>query len=367
MIKTALNEKHIELGAKMVDYFGWHLPLHYGSQIQEHQNTRQNAGVFDVSHMTIIDIHGARAKEYLKFLLANDVTKLKQPGKALYSAMLNEQAGVIDDLVVYFMAQDYYRLVTNASTKEKVLTHIENSAKSYPLDIICQENLSILALQGPQSKNILEKVLAQNKFEIISSLKPFFGMQIGDLFVSTTGYTGEKGFEIMLSKEKTLETFSNLIKQGAFPVGLGARDTLRLEAGFNLYGQEMDENTSPLVANMKWTLDLTDKNRNFIGKQNLQNQLNENKQEQLIGLVLQEKGMLRNNQEFIVIDENNKEHICKITSGAFSPSLEKSIALAKIPNIKITKAKIKIRKDFLDLMLVKPCFVKNGKSIVTEL
>ncbi len=255
MVKqTQLYEQHVACGARMVDFHGWMMPLHYGSQLDEHHIVRQDAGMFDVSHMTIVDLHGARTREFLRYLLANDVAKLTVPGKALYTGMLNASGGVIDDLIVYFLNENYFRLVVNSATREKDLAWISQHAEPYAVELTVRDDLALVAVQGPQAKEKAETLFTAEQKQAVAGMKPFFGVQAGDLFIATTGYTGEAGYEIALPQEQVADFWQKLLAAGVKPAGLGARDTLRLEAGMNLYGQEMDEGVSPLAANMGWTI-----------------------------------------------------------------------------------------------------------------
>lgn len=290
--QTPLYEQHTLCGARMVDFHGWMMPLHYGSQIDEHHAVRGDAGMFDVSHMTIVDFHGSRIREFLRYLLANDVAKLTTPGKALYTGMLTASAGVIDDLIVYFLSEDYFRLVVNSATREKDLAWISEQAEPYGLEITVRDDLSLIAVQGPQAKAKAATLFTDAQRQAVEGMKPFFGVQSGDLFIATTGYTGEAGYEIAMPNEQAADFWRGLLDAGVKPCGLGARDTLRLEAGMNLYGQEMDEGVSPLAANMGWTIAWEPADRNFIGREALEMQ-REKGTEQLVGLVMTEKGVLR--------------------------------------------------------------------------
>ena len=250
--QTVLYAKHLEAGAKVVDFHGWDMPLHYGSQIEEHHAVRQDAGMFDVSHMTIVDLKGTRTREFLRFLLANDVAKLTVPGKALYSGMLNEAGGVIDDLIVYFLTEDFFRLVVNSATREKDLAWINAQAKAFDVSVTERPEFAMIAVQGPNAKAKVATILTAEQQAAVAGMKPFFGVQAGDLFIATTGYTGEDGYEISVPEAQAADFWQQLLDAGVKPAGLGARDTLRLEAGMNLYGQDMDETVSPLAANMGW-------------------------------------------------------------------------------------------------------------------
>lgn len=298
---TPLYEQHQACGARMVDFHGWMMPLHYGSQIDEHLAVRNDAGMFDVSHMTIVDLHGARTREFLRYLLANDVARLTQPGKALYTAMLNASGGVIDDLIVYFMTEDHFRLVVNSATREKDLAWISSHATPFGVTLQERSELALLAIQGPHAQQKVQSLLTERQRQDAGGLAPFFGVQSGELFIATTGYTGESGYEIALPAEQAPALWQRLREAGVSPAGLGARDTLRLEAGMNLYGQEMDEGVSPLAANMGWTIVWQPEERQFIGREALEAQRQQGT-EKLVGLVLKEKGVLRNAQPVLFTD-----------------------------------------------------------------
>ncbi|CAM3829488.1 glycine cleavage system aminomethyltransferase GcvT [Rheinheimera salexigens] len=356
--KTALHAKHLEAGAKMVDFFGWDMPINYGSQIEEHHAVRTDAGMFDVSHMTTIDINGEDSRDFLRFLLANDVAKLTVPGRALYSGMLNEAGGVIDDIIVYFMQEDFYRIVSNSGTREKDLAWINKQAADFNVTVTERREFSIIAVQGPNAKAKVATLLTDSQKADIDGMKPFFGKQSGDLFIATTGYTGEDGYEIALPNEQAADFWQKLIGAGVKPAGLGARDTLRLEAGMNLYGQDMDDNVSPLAANMAWTIAWQPEERNFIGRAALEQQKAAGT-EKLVGLVMEQKGVLRHGQR-VVVDGN--EGI--ITSGTFSPTLGFSIALARVPATTSDSAEVDIRGKMIPVKVVKPGFVRMGKKLV---
>ena len=274
--KTVLNDQHRQLGARMVDFGGWDMPLHYGSQIEEHHAVRQDCGMFDVSHMCAADLTGSEAKTFLQHLLANNIDKLKTPGRALYSAMLNETGGVIDDLIIYYLADGQYRLVLNAGCAEKDLAWMQEKLGEwrYQASLVARRDLAMIAVQGPNAKARVWQVLPQARAQS-EALKPFFSVMVDDFFIATTGYTGEDGFEITLPATQAIDFWQKLLAAGVRPVGLGARDTLRLEAGMNLYGQDMDETVSPLDAGLSWTVDLVSE-RDFVGKASLQKTVSKN-------------------------------------------------------------------------------------------
>lgn len=356
--QTALHGKHLEAGAKMVDFFGWDMPINYGSQIEEHHAVRRDAGMFDVSHMTIVDLHGSRTREFLRYLLANDVAKLTTPGKALYSGMLNEAGGVIDDLIVYFLQEECFRLVVNSATREKDLAHITAQAKAFDVAVTERPEFAMIAVQGPNAKAKVATLLTAEQQAAVAGMKPFFGVQTGDLFIATTGYTGEDGYEIALPNAQAADFWQKLLDAGVAPAGLGARDTLRLEAGMNLYGQDMDETVSPLAANMGWTIAWTPQDRNFIGRKALEQHKAEGTHK-LVGLVMEAKGVLRHGQR-VVVEGGEGE----ITSGTFSPTLGFSIAMARVPATAGDTAEVDIRGKMVPVKVVKPAFVRMGKKVI---
>lgn len=356
--KTVLHPKHIEAGAKMVDFFGWEMPINYGSQIEEHHAVRRDAGMFDVSHMTIVDVVGDDAKAYLQFLLANDVEKLQDKGKALYSGMMNETGGVVDDLIVYFFEPTNYRLVVNSATKEKDLNWLNKQAEGFSVTITERDEFAMIAVQGPNAKAKAAELFSEAQQEAVAGMKPFYGVQAEDLFIATTGYTGEAGYEIMVPNARAGEFWDALFKAGVAPCGLGARDTLRLEAGMNLYGQDMDETISPLAANMGWTISWEPTDRDFVGRSALE-QIKAEGSEKLVGLVMTEKGVLRHGQNVKVEGGTGV-----ITSGTFSPTLGHSIAMARVSNTVTDYAEVEMRKKWVTVKVVKPSFVRNGKSVL---
>ncbi|MFA0809867.1 glycine cleavage system aminomethyltransferase GcvT [Microbulbifer epialgicus] len=359
--RTPLYDTHVAMGGKIVDFGGWDMPLHYGSQLDEHNKVRTDAGMFDVSHMTVVDIDGSGARDYLRYLLANDVAKLDgNSGKALYTGMLNEQGGVIDDLIVY-LRDPGYRVVVNCATREKDLAWMNKQAESFEVTLTERPQLAMIAIQGPNAIAKTKEVLGIDWTAALDALKVFESVARGDWFVARTGYTGEDGLEIMLPGEDASGFWRALADAGVLPCGLGARDTLRLEAGMNLYGHEMDEETSPLVANMAWTIAWAPEGRNFIGRAALEDEKAQGVKHKLVGLVLEERGVLRAGQQ-VLVDGAEERGI--ITSGTFSPTLGYSIALARVPVSVGDTAEVEIRKKLQPVTVVKPCFVRNGKSII---
>ncbi|MFQ6370875.1 glycine cleavage system aminomethyltransferase GcvT [Shewanella sp. YIC-542] len=359
--KTVLFNKHLESHAKMVDFHGWDMPLNYGSQIEEHHAVRQDAGMFDVSHMTVVDVSGHDACAFLRQLLANDVAKLTTPGKALYSAMLNQNAGVIDDLITYYLDDTHYRVVVNSATREKDLAWITTQAKAFDVSITERPELAMIAVQGPNAKAKAASVFSDEQNAAIAGMKPFFGTQAGSLFVATTGYTGEAGYEIMVPVSEAEALWQQLLEAGVVPCGLGARDTLRLEAGMNLYGQDMDESVNPLAANMGWTIAWEPAERNFIGREALC-AIKAQGTEKLVGLVMEQKGVLRHGMNVYFLDAAGNEQQGVITSGTFSPTLGYSIAMARVPNTIGNTAEVDMRKKRVAVKVIAPSFVRNGKQ-----
>jgi aminomethyltransferase len=356
--QTPLNAAHRAMGAKMVDFGGWDMPVNYGSQIDEHHQVRNDSGMFDVSHMRVVDMKGAGVRDFLRYLLANNVDKLVMPGKALYSAMLREDGGVIDDLIVYFMTEEWFRIVVNAGTADKDIAWMKKQAAHHApgLDIADHPELAMIAVQGPNARAKVWESLPGSR-ELTEKLVPFSAVEMGTMFIARTGYTGEDGFEIMLPAKAAPMFWATLAERGVKPIGLGARDTLRLEAGMNLYGQDMDETVGPLESGLAWTVDLKSE-RDFIGKAAL---LANPPGKKLVGLVLLDRGVLRGHQKVSTAHGDGE-----ITSGSFSPTLEKSIALARVPNeVQIgDTVQVAIRDKMLAAKVVKYPFARNGKGLI---
>jgi len=357
--KTVLYDKHVEYGGKIVDFAGWQMPVNYGSQMDEHHQVRNDAGMFDVSHMTVVDLSGAGVKAFLQYLLANDVDKLKEQGKALYSCMLNHDGGVIDDLIVYYMNDSWYRMVVNAATRDKDLAWIDEQSAGYEVEINERSDLAMIAIQGPHAREKAIEALPVDVVEAVSELDRFFGSDCGEWFVGRTGYTGEDGFEIMLPDIEAPAFWDRLAEAGVKPCGLGARDTLRLEAGMNLYGTDMTETTSPLISGLGWTIAWEPAERDFIGRAALQKERDKGVTQKLVGLVLEDKGILRGHQKVIVENAGEGE----TTSGTFSPTLKQSIAFARVPKQAGDHCQVEIRGKLLNAKIVKPVFVRDGKPV----
>lgn len=359
---TPFYQCHLDSGGKIVDFGGWALPVNYGSQIKEHEAVRTDVGMFDVSHMVITDVHGAEAKSFLRHLISNDVEKLEKHGvgKALYTALLNNEAGVIDDLIVY-LTPFGYRIVSNAATESKDLAWIKQVASGFQVSLFSRRDLAMLAVQGP---NAIQKVSEAhpNVAEQLSGLKPFSSVENNGYFYARTGYTGENGLEIMFPKEEAKILWLTLLDHGVVPCGLGARDTLRLEAGMNLYGHEMDESVTPVECTMDWVVDLSDQNRDFIGK--VAYQLAKISADSMVqvGLLMQGRGILRDGQTL----ELNGENVGIITSGTFSPTMKQSIGIARVRKGTDGVIDVVIRDKKESVKVVKLPFVRNGKIIVAE-
>ena len=358
--QTPLFDLHRELGARIVDFGGWDMPVQYSSQIGEHHAVRRAAGVFDVSHMCVIDLKGVRVRSFLRLLLANDVDKLVRPGKALYSCMLNESGGVVDDLIVYYLSDSWFRLVVNAGTRDKDLAWIRRHARDLDIGIVERTELAMLAIQGPEARGKAAKLLSRVGAATALELDTFVGREIDGWFVARTGYTGEDGFEVMLPASDAERVWRELNALGVASCGLGARDTLRLEAGMNLYGNDMDENTHPFESGLAWTVALEPSERRFIGREALQAIKTQGSRAKLVGLVLEDRGVLRSHQQVIVPGLGNGE----ITSGTFSPTLERSIAFARVPVGAGQQVQVDIRGKLLNAKVVKPPFVRNGQVLV---
>ena len=368
--KTILNERHRALGAKMVDFGGWDMPLHYGSQVDEHHLVRRDAGMFDVSHMTVVDLKGTRVREFLRQLVANSVDKLKVSGKALYTTMLNPQGGVIDDLIVYLMPDEgtdgsFFRLVVNAATRDKDLAWINAQAQPFGVSVTERDDFAMIAVQGPTARERVLGLLDDDGAKVAGKLGKFAAAQVtakdgAALFIARTGYTGEDGFEIVVPQDRAVALWDALLGAGVKPAGLGARDTLRLEAGMNLYGQDMDETVTPYEAGLAWTVAL-DEGRAFTGREVLEAQKANGVPRQLIGLVMDEKGVLRHGQRVLTANGEGE-----ILSGTFSPTLGKAIAFARVPAGDIPleaggDVRVDIRGREVPVRVVRFPFVRDGK------
>jgi aminomethyltransferase len=398
---TPLHNIHSGCGAKIVDFGGWDMPLHYGSQIAEHLAVRRDAGMFDVSHMAVIDLTGERVRPFLQYLLANDVGRLRVPGKALYSCMLRPTGGVIDDLIAYFLTESWFRLVVNAGSRAKDLLWIREQAAPFAVEVRERTDLAMIAVQGPAARAKTVSLLDDARRAAALDIAPFAGLQIDSWFIARTGYTGEDGFEIMLPAAEAAATWTALAAAGVAPAGLGARDTLRLEAGMNLYGNDMDEDHDPLESGLAWTVAFDPTDRLFIGREALERERTGGRQ--LVGLLLEERGVLRGHQRVVTVRARSSAHAestgdvrteigsdahgevkgdvggalgsdtsrgitgdanGEITSGTFSPTLNRAIALARVPRGIEPRVQVDVRGKLLAARVVKLPFVRHGKILV---
>jgi len=357
--RTVLYDLHKQAGARIVEFGGWDMPVNYGSQIEEHHSVRTDAGMFDVSHMTRIDLRGEGIRDYLRRLVANNVDKLQQPGKALYTCMLNAEGGVIDDLIIYFLREDWFRVVVNAATRDKDLAWMRKHLPEQ-VEFDHRADLAMIAVQGPNAESKIYAALGPEVERVAAPLPPFFAAESHDgIFIGRTGYTGEDGFELIVSNDRAPAVWKALEQAGVRPCGLGARDTLRLEAGMSLYGSDMDETTTPLESGLGWTVAWDPADRDFIGRAALEKQRSQGVSRRLVGLVLQGKGVLRAHQK-VATDHGQGE----VTSGTFSPTLSQSIALARVPSGVGAgdTCQVDIRGNAVAAKVVKYPFVRNGKS-----
>jgi len=357
--KTPLHSRHVAAGARMVDFGGWDMPLHYGSQLEEHHAVRRDAGMFDVSHMTVVDVAGNAARHYLRRLLANDVARLAEPGKGLYGCMLNEAGGIVDDLITYRRADGDYRVVVNAATREQDIVWMQSVAGAFDVTLTERPELVMLALQGPRAVELATPLLPVELRAAAQALASFGCVEAGTTFVARTGYTGEDGFEIIMEEVAGLELWDEAVAAGIAPCGLGARDTLRLEAGLCLYGQDMDQQTSPLVSGLAWTVAWDPGERDFVGRPALEQQKIEPSRAKLVGLILDDRGIMRHGQRVITAAGDGV-----VTSGGFSPTIQRSIALARIPGEAAGVCQVEIRNAHREARIVRPPFVRNGKILV---
>lgn len=364
--RTVLFAEHQAAAARLVDFAGWQMPIHYGSQLDEHQAVRSHAGLFDVSHMLVIDVTGEDAHDWLRQLLANDVARLKQFGKALYSCLLNEDAGILDDLIVYYLGPEHYRLIVNAGRAGQDLAWLQQQAVGHQVMLQPRRDLALLALQGPKARELFAQACA-DKATGCAALTPFQAQTAGDWLIARTGYTGEDGYEIALPATEAVALWQRLLATGVRPCGLGARDTLRLEAGLNLYGQDMDVSTTPFEAGLMWTVALKtpadpEGARDFIGRAALERHLQAGSSHTLYGLLLETRGVLRAHQALRSALGDGE-----ITSGTFSPTLQQGIALARLPlTVAVGDAvEVDMRGKWLPARVVKPPFVRHGKILVS--
>lgn len=357
--KTPLYETHLRCGAKMVDFHGWEMPLHYGSQLNEHHFVRQDAGMFDVSHMTIVDILGAGGRQFLRTLLTNDIDKIPHNGKALYSCMCNAHGGIMDDLIVYQRASDNYRIVLNSATRTKDIAWLRAQSEGFAIGLQERGELAMLAVQGPNAIAKTCAILSPAQVDAVSTLTSFECVDVDNWFFARTGYTGEDGFEMIVPQEQIGTLWNDLMQAGVHPCGLAARDTLRLEAGMLLYGQDMDETTTPLESGLGWTVTWEPEDRGFIGSGALRAQKQQGPMRKMVGLTLLDKGIMRSGQRVII--DGQPDGV--ITSGTYSPTLGHSVALARVPVATGNQVLVEIRGHMIPARVGKPRFIAHGKAV----
>jgi aminomethyltransferase len=360
--KTPLFEIHKKLGAKIIEFGSWLMPVYYTSVIDEHNTVRNRVGLFDVSHMGEFTIRGKDALAFIQRLITNDASRLNN-NQALYTPMCNDNGTIIDDLLVYKFSDEYFMLVVNASNIEKDYKWIEEIAKKFDRDVILKDisdETSLLALQGPKAEKVLQKITNLD----LSQIK-YYWFKEGRIdkiqaIISRTGYTGEDGFEIYIKPEYAPKVWNRLLEigkeEGIKPVGLGARDTLRLECAMLLYGNDMDETKTPLETNIAWTVKFN--KEDFIGKEVLLKQKEEGVKQRLVGFELLEHGIPRHNYSIL----KDKERIGTVTSGSFSPTLKKGIGLGYVKinfGKERTEIQIQIRKRTVKARVVKTPFYKR--------
>ena len=358
-LRTALYDRHHAANARMVDFGGWDMPLHYGSQIAEHHAVRDAAGLFDVSHMQVVDVSGAGSTAYLQLLLANDVGKLGETGSGLYSCMLNHNGGIVDDLIVYHRSGDDYRVVVNAATSDSDLTWMNEIAVDHDVQIEALGNQIILAAQGPQARERVAAHLSGSAGADALTLPPFHSLDREDFFIARTGYTGEDGWELILDRDSGIALWNELINDGIAPCGLGARDTLRLEAGLNLNGQDMDPSVTPLECGLAWTVAWLPDGRDFVGRAALERQRDAGVTKKMVGLLLDDRGIMRAGQR---VDTDSGAGI--VTSGGFSPTLQVSVALARVPAVANGRCTVEIRNRSRGARMLRPPFVRHGEIMI---
>lgn len=365
MKKTPLFDAHIALGGKMVDFSGWEMPLHYGSQLREHHAVRQGCGVFDVSHMGVLDLTGPRVDRLLRFLLSNDVARIPDHGQAHYSLMLNIRGGISDDLIAYRISPERFFLVVNAGTREKDLAWIRVHAPSYGVTVTERRDLAVLAVQGPEAARYVTLCLPADQesrdrgLGQAIDLKPFHFLESNGWRIARTGYTGEDGFELIVPVENCITVWESLLRSGVTPIGLGARDTLRLEAGMPLYGHDMTGQTTPLESGLGWAVAWEPKDRDFVGRQALESSKKTGVPYKRVGLILEARGVLRDHQKVFL----EAQPVGEITSGGYAPTLEKGIALARVASHLPIGAlcQVEMRGRLWPVQVVRPPFVRGGK------
>ena len=362
--ETYLHEKHIQLGAKMVDFAGWHMPVQYTSIIEEHKTVRESVGLFDVSHMGEVFVSGKDALEFLNKIVPQDISKLNYE-KAVYCQLPNNQGGLIDDLIIYKLGIQTYLVICNASRIDEDLNWMVRNKRGLDVKIDNQShNYSLLAIQGPKAAGLMQKMglnTQQSSFTIKAG--EVCGIKV---LASRTGYTGEDGFELLVENEFSEELWEKILEYGKEfgikPIGLGARDTLRLEAALHLYGNDLDENTTPVEAGLSWSIP-KDKKDDYNGKNVIMKQLQDGVEKKLVGLKMLDKSIARHEYEVFY----NGEKIGQVTSGGVSPILGANIALAYVKNIKEictgTVVQVMIREKLHDAEIVKRPFVPKRNRI----
>ena len=358
--QTFLHDKHVALGARMVDFAGWDMPVQYSSIIEEHRTVREAVGLFDVSHMGEVIVYGEDALPYLNKLVPQDLTKLVDL-KAVYCQLTNKQGGIIDDLIIYKLEDKKYLIIANASRIDEDLNWMVRNKCGFDVSIVNEShNYSLLAVQGPKACELIKKLG-------VNELPSFFSIKRGELFninlwISRTGYTGEDGVEIMVRNEFSEYLWDKLLDAGKEfgikPIGLGARDTLRLEAALHLYGNDLDENTTPIEAGLAWSV-CKNKIEDYNGKARIEEQLKNGVEKKLIGLKMLDKSIARHGYEVFY----NNEKIGIVTSGGISPVRGDNIALAYIKNLDNlavgSTIQVSIREKLHNAEIVKRPFVEK--------
>ena len=362
--ETFLHDKHVQLGARMVDFAGWHMPVQYTSIIEEHNTVRQNVGLFDVSHMGEVFISGKDSLEFLNSIVPQDISKLDYE-KAVYCQLPNKNGGLIDDLIIYKLGILEYLVICNASRIDEDLNWMVRCSKKYDVKINNEShNYSLLAIQGPKADTLMRKMgldTVQESFTIkpvkISGIK---------VLASRTGYTGEDGYEIMIENHYSEFLWDKILEEGKEygikPIGLGARDTLRLEAGLHLYGNDLDENTTPIEAGLSWSVP-KNKQEDYNGKNIIMNQIKNGVQKKLVGLKMLDKSIARHEYEVYY----KGERVGTVTSGGPSPVLKANIALAYVKNDKEictgSIVQVMIREKMHDAEIVKRPFIQKRNKV----
>ena len=361
--RTLLFEKQKDLGGKMVDFAGWSMPVQFKSIIEEHKNVRENAGLFDVSHMGEVFVSGKDSLRFLNKIVPQDISKLYD-SKAVYCQLTNENGGLIDDLIIYKLEDYKYLLIVNAARIDEDVNWFIRNSLDFDVYIDNQShNYSLLAVQGPKAEKVLRKIgynLEQDFFTIKETK-----LDNIDVMVSRTGYTGEDGFEILLKNKDVQKMWDLLLEKGQeynlMPIGLGARDTLRLEAALHLYGNDLNETTTPIEAGLSWSVP-KDKIEDYNGKEVIMEQIKNGTEKKLIGLKMISRAIPRHEHEIFF----NGDKVGVVTSGGFAPSLNQNIALGYVKNIKEicidTTLQVMIREKLYDAVVVKKPFITKHNS-----